>query len=67
MALHYKGYSGTADYSAEDGVYFGHVTGIPDGVTYEGETLEALGADFRGAVDTYLRILWQRKAPPRNP
>lgn len=52
--LKYKDYRGTVKYSAEDGILYGEIIGINDSVSYEGETLAELEADFHDAVDHYL-------------
>ena len=52
--LDYKGYTGSIEYSTEDGLLFGKVLGIRGLISYEGETGKALEKDFREAVDAYL-------------
>ena len=44
------------DFSDEDGVFFGKVQGVRSLISYEGETREALQADFRKAIDAYLEL-----------
>lgn len=51
-----KGCVGSAEFSDEDGVFFGKVQGIRSLISYEGETREALQADFRNAIDAYLEL-----------
>lgn len=41
-----KGYVGSVEFSDEDGVFFGKVQGVRSLISYEGETREALQADF---------------------
>jgi predicted HicB family RNase H-like nuclease len=53
--LDYKGYTGSIEYSTEDGLLFGKVLGIRGLISYEGETGKALEKDFREAVDAYLK------------
>ncbi len=53
-SMEYKGYVGTVEYSAEDGCFIGRIHGIRDSVTFEGESVAGLRADFRNAVDSYL-------------
>ena len=53
--LQYKEYIGTADFSAEDDVFYGKVYGINDLVTYEGASVKELKKSFRNAVDDYLK------------
>ena len=52
--LEYKGYNGTVEYSADDSILFGKVIGIKSLISYEGQSVEELKADFEGAVDEYL-------------
>ena len=56
QAMTYKGYVGSMKFSAADGVSFGKVQGVRSLISYEGETREALQADFRKAVDAYLEL-----------
>lgn len=53
-SMEYKGYVGTVEYSAEDGCFIGHIHGIRDNVTFEGESITELRADFENAVKSYL-------------
>ena len=53
--LIYKGYSGTVEYSEEDECLFGKVIGMnKDVISYEGNTVEELKADFEAGIDLYL-------------
>lgn len=54
-ALEYKGYYGTVEYSAKDNVLFGRVIGINGLISYEGDSVQSLKADFEEAVDDYLQ------------
>jgi hypothetical protein len=54
MYLFSKDYYGSVEYSAMDSVYHGSLIGITSFIAYEGETLDALYADFETAVDDYL-------------
>ena len=51
--MHYKGYTGSVEYSEPDNILYGKVLGISDLITYEGDSLEALQNDFQEAVDEY--------------
>ena len=46
-----KGSVGSVEFSDADGVFFGKVQGGRSLISYEGETCEALQADFRKAID----------------
>lgn len=52
--LSYKGYSARVEYDDEDGIFFGHLAGIRDGVGFHADTVADLRAAFREAVDDYL-------------
>jgi len=52
--LIYKGFTGSFDASLEDECLVGKVLFIDDIVTYEGETVPELKANFQAAVDRYL-------------
>ncbi len=45
--LKYQGYTATIDYSNEDKVYFGKVTGISDLITFEGTSATELEKAFK--------------------
>ncbi len=50
----YNGYTGTVEYSEEDGILFGRLVGINDIVSYEGESVKELREAFQASVDDYL-------------
>lgn len=60
QAMTYKGYVGSMKFSDADGVFFGKVQGVRSLISYEGETREALQADFRKAVDAYLELCQEK-------
>ena len=62
--LHYRGFTGSIEYSKEDHLYYGKVLGIKDLVSYEGTSKSELFLDFRGAVNDYIRI--RRKYAPTS-
>ena len=47
--LVYKNYNGTVEYSKEDRCLFGKVIGIKSLLSYEGNSVEELEADFQTA------------------
>ena len=51
--MEYKGYIGSVEFSENDGVFYGKVQGIRSLISYEGDNLSELAADFQGAVDDY--------------
>ena len=56
ITMAYRGFIGTVEYSREDSVYHGKVKGLRSLISYEGQTLEQLRSDFRGAVDAYCQL-----------
>lgn len=68
--MKYKGYVGTVEYyEEEDGsYYYGKVKGLSRAtVTYEGDTLEELKADFETGVDDYINYCKERQIVPELP
>lgn len=50
----YKGYSARVEYDDEDGIFFGQIAGIRDGVGFHDDSVEGLRAAFHEAVDDYI-------------
>ena len=40
--MKYKDYSGSVEYSDEDGVFFGRIIGINDRITFDGDNVKSL-------------------------
>ncbi|SDI28870.1 type II toxin-antitoxin system HicB family antitoxin [Paraburkholderia phenazinium] len=53
-AMTYKGYLGKVGFDPSNNIFVGHVLGVSDRITFHGETVAELTADFREAVDHYL-------------
>ena len=66
-AMTYKGYLARAEYSAEDGVFFGRLLGINDMVNFESEDAEGLEEEFHKAVDDYLMFCSEIGKQPETP
>lgn len=64
--MEYKGYVGSVEFSAEDEVFFGKVTGIRALISYEGSSAKELVADFHSAVDEYLEMCAQTGKEPEK-
>lgn len=63
--LKYKGYIGSVEYSEEDKCLFGKVIGLNKCfISYEGQTVEELNADFEEGVNNYLESCTQRGVEP---
>jgi len=65
--LEYKGYTGSIEYSKEDGLLNGKVLGIIGLISYEGATGNKLEADFIDAIDTYIADCKQDRVAPEKP
>lgn len=62
-----KGYSARIEYDDEDGVLFGRIAGIRDGVGFHADTVEGLRAAFHEAVDDYLETCARVGKEPQRP
>jgi predicted HicB family RNase H-like nuclease len=56
VKLEYKGYFGSVEFSAEDGVLHGRLEFIRDPVSYEGKDAKGIKVAFQEAVDDYLGL-----------
>ena len=65
--LEYKGYTGSIEYSKEDGQLYGKVLGIKGLISYEGTNGKKLEADFIDAIDTYLADCKKDRVAPEKP
>ena len=65
--LEYKGYTGSIEYSKEDGQLYGKVLGIKGLISYEGDTGKKLEADFMDAINTYLADCIKDRVEPEKP
>ncbi|MEW4466307.1 type II toxin-antitoxin system HicB family antitoxin [Parasphingorhabdus sp. JC815] len=52
--MNYKGYSARVEYDDDDGIFFGQVAGLRDGIGFHADTVEDLRTAFHEAVDDYL-------------
>jgi len=50
----YKGYKARIEFDQRDDIFMGKIVGIADTITFHGETVKKLRADFEAAVDHYL-------------
>jgi len=65
--LHYKNYTGSVNFSEEDGCLFGSVQGIRSLISYEGQSVEDLIKDFHNSVDEYLKCCEHYGDEPEKP
>lgn len=52
--MSYNGYTARIEYDDEDGIFFGRIAGISDGVGFHADTVEGLRAAFQEAVEDYI-------------
>lgn len=52
--LTYKNYTGSVEYSEEDGVFFGKILYIADLILYDSDSEEGLQQSFEKAVEEYI-------------
>lgn len=65
--MQYKGYIGTIEADLETLSLFGRLANIRDVVTYEGDTVAAIEAEFRQSVDAYLQSCQELGKTPDKP
>jgi predicted HicB family RNase H-like nuclease len=65
-ALTYKGYTARAEFDARDNIFVGRILGIPESITFHGETVAQLTRDFRVAVNHYLADCAQAGKEPHK-
>ncbi len=67
QTLHYRGYSGSVQFSPEDALLHGRLLGIRDLVSYEGISMRSLETNFQEAIDDYLLFCQQQGKKPDIP
>ena len=50
----YKGYAARIEFDQRDSIFIGKIVGIADNITFHGETVRELRADFEAAIDHYM-------------
>lgn len=63
----YRGYTARVEFDPRDNLFVGRVLGIPDSITFHGETVAGLTHDFHAAVDHYLADCEATGRPPQKP
>lgn len=66
-AMSYNGYAARVDYDDQDGIFFGRIAGIKDGVTFHADTVAELRQAFRDAVDDYVETCAKVGKSPQKP
>ena len=65
--MHYKGYTGSVEFSEKDAVLHGKVVGIKSVISFEGDSVSSITEDFHNAVDEYLEFCAKNDNPPEKP
>lgn len=65
--LEHRGYQGTVEYSAEDGVLIGKVLYVQDVLVYHGESILEITKAFVEVVDSYLAFCKEHGKKPNKP
>ena len=66
--MQYKGYAARIECDDEDGLFFGRIAGIRDGVGFHADTVEELRSAFHEAVEDYLETCAKiGKEPQQRP
>jgi predicted HicB family RNase H-like nuclease len=65
--IEYKGYTGAIEFDPELRLFTGHVVDLRDEIYFEGDSVEALEASMKRAVDHYLDVCRQRGEDPERP
>jgi len=65
--ISYKGYSARIGYDDEDGILFGHIAGIVDGVGFHADSVEHLRQAFHEAVDDDVETCARIGKAPQSP
>ena len=65
--IDYRGYTGAFEFDPELRIFAGHVIDLQDEIYFEGDSIEALEASMRRAVDHYLEVCAARGEEPGKP
>jgi predicted HicB family RNase H-like nuclease len=65
--IEYNGYTGVIDFDPELKLFTGHVIDLRDEIYFEGDSVGALEASMRRAVDHYLEVCRTRGEEPERP
>jgi len=65
--LHYKGYTGSVEFSEIDSVFHGKIIGIKSLISFEGDSVNNLIEDFHSAVDEYIEFCAEIGKQPEKP
>src|SRR4051812_6393008 len=65
--MSYNGYAARIEYDDADGIFFGRIAGIRDGVTFHADNVADLRAAFHEAVDDYIETCAKVGKEPQKP
>jgi hypothetical protein len=65
--MEHRGYTGTVEYDAIEGIFHGVVEHLDDTITYEADCLARLEAAFRDSIDTYIEACLGCEETPEPP
>ena len=65
--MKYKGYTGVVEFDEESVTLFGHVIGLRDGITFQGDSVAEIIQAFHDSVDDYLEFCAERGESPEKP
>ena len=63
----YKGYTARVEYDERDNIFVGRILGIRNIISFHGETVAELRAEFELAINDYLTDCKQQSLPPEKP
>lgn len=65
--MRYKGYTSRVDFDERDNIFVGRVLGVSSIISFHGETVSELHAEFEKAVDDFLADCNKRGVAPEKP
>lgn len=63
----YKGYTARVEFDPRDDIFVGRVLGVQESITFHGETVKELHADFSAAIEHYLADCAASGREPQKP
>ena len=67
ISMTYKGYFARVEFDPRENIFVGHVLGVSDRISFQGETVTELTDDFHQAVDHYLEDCVKNGRDPQSP
>jgi predicted HicB family RNase H-like nuclease len=65
--MSYKGYMARVEFDERDSIFVGRILGLRDIISFEGETVAQLRAEFEAAINDFLRDCAERGMAPEKP